>query len=119
MDHMGRLGEVEANPARLQRQQEHGHGARLEACDHFLTFAGRHASVKEEGGYMEGGEMGLDQGAHPDELAEHEHRVTGTDDDVEQLVESRQLPGAARKWPGLVEVLSRVVADLFQHREQP
>ena len=41
------------------------------------------------------------------------------DDDVDQLLERRELSRAARKWPGLVQVLRRVVADLLQHREQP
>ena len=63
--------------------------------------------------------MGLDQRAHLGELAEHEHGVAGAKNDVEQLIERLKLPGPARKRPGLVEVLSRMVADLLQHREQP
>jgi len=74
--------------------------------------------VEEEGGYLERGQVGLDQRAHLDELAEHEHRIAGTYDHLEQFVQRRQLAGPARDRPGLVQVLRRVVADLFEHRHQ-
>ena len=106
VDDVGRLGEVEPHTACLQRQEEHGHAAGLGPGHHFLTFSGRHPTVKEEGGDLERGQVGLDQRAHLDELAEHEHRVAGTYDHLEQFVQRRQLAGPARDRPGLVQVMT-------------
>ncbi len=69
----------------------------------------RHAEVLEPG---------LDEGQALDELAEHEDRLALGGDDVDQLLQRRQLARTAGQRARLVQVLRRVVADLLQHGEE-
>ena len=109
--------QVQARPARLERQDEHLRAVWvvLETLHHLVAVLARDAAVEhgrlDAVGFLD---VLLDDGAHLGELAEDQDTVAGGNDLVQQLFEAGQLAGTAGDGGVVAQQLARVIAHLLE-----
>src|SRR4029078_536055 len=94
-------------------------GLVLEADDHPVATGTIDTAVQELGVEPEPvTNMDLQEVAHLAELCEHQRPLFDSEQLLDELVEARQLAGAAGETGTVFERLCRVVADLLQSRQR-
>ncbi len=119
MDHVGGGGQVQAGAAGLEREYKYTFGTVvLEALDHGVPFAPRDATMRKQGRLTVAfADPAVQQFAHFPELGEDQHFLVVGVNVVDEFEKVFRLAGQRGLGLAPLQVLCRVVADLFQGQD--